>query len=140
MGMFQLLTSLWPFLKEMFVGEKIQDRAPSGRGGSATPRNNEREALSKKAARWLIDKMQKSRRFLAFVVTLLILSLFINYKTIGKLSAVMPREQEQVQSGSPVLKEPKEVATEPAKNSERDALLAQTVKELNDLYDEGKSR
>jgi hypothetical protein len=140
MGMFQLLTSLWPFLKEMFIGEKIQDRAPSGRGGPATPRNNEKETLSAKAARWLLDKMQKSRRFLAFVITLLILSLFINYKTIGKINAMMPREEDKVQSGAPTTKEPKEVPTVPSKDSERDALLAQTVKELNDLYGEGKSR
>lgn len=140
MGFIQLLASLWPFLKEMFVGEKIQDSTRSQRDGSGGPQSNRRDGpAAAKVARWLIDKMQKSRRFLACIITLLIVSLFVNYKVIGKLSAVMPREEEHAHAGAPAPKEPKEVPTVPREDkSERDILLEQTVRELKNLYGESR--
>lgn len=138
MGFIQLLASLWPFFKEMFVGEKIKDPASSKRGNLGQSQENGKERWNVLAARWCIDKMQKSRKFLATVVTLLILSLFVNYKLASKLAVVMPRSnEEQVQAEKPPPKDPKEVPTIPRKDSsERDVLFEQTVRELKDLYGE----
>ena len=139
MGFIQLLASLWPFLKEMFVGEKINDPASSERGGSSS--QDKKEGLPVKAARWCIEKMQKSRKFLATIVTILIISVFINYKLISKITTLMPprSEENHTQVEAPASKEPKEVPTVPRKDSsERDILLEQTVRELKDLYGESK--
>jgi hypothetical protein len=79
--------------------------------------------------------MQESRRFLAFIVIVLILSLFVNYKVIGKLTAQMPRDEKHIPSEAPSSRDHKEVPTVPFKDSsERDVLFEQTVKELKDLY------
>jgi hypothetical protein len=139
MGIIQLLTSLWPFFKEMFVGDRIRETPPNQRGSSGGEPSNRRDQPARTAARWCIDKMQKSRRFLASVMTLLIISLFINYKVVSKLNSVMPRNEEQVTEGKPASKEPKEVPTIPRKDvTERDVLLEQTVRELKDLYGESR--
>lgn len=139
MGFIQLLASLWPFLKEMFVGEKINDPASSERGGGSA--RDKKQRLLVKAARWCIEKMQKSRKFLAAIVTVLIISVFINYKLISKITTLMPPRSEEnpAQVEAPASKEPKEVPTVPRKDSsERDVLLEQTVRELKDLYGESK--
>lgn len=135
MGFIQLLASLWPFLKEMFVGEKIKDSADSKESAAKAP-GRRRSEFATTAAQWCIDKMQTSRRFLATVLTLLILSLFINYKAIGKLAAVIPpRNEEHVPADAPQTKEQKELPTIPRPdNSERDVLYDQTVRELKSLY------
>jgi hypothetical protein len=139
MGFIQLLASLWPFLKEMFVGEKINDPASSKRGGGSP--QDKKEGLPVKAARWCIEKMQKSRKFLATIVTILIISIFINYKLISKVATLMPvrNEENPAQVEAPSSKKSKEVPTVPRKDSsERDVLLEQTVRELKDLYGESK--
>lgn len=137
MGLIQLVASLWPFLKEMFVGEKIKDSPSSRKGGGRRAQDNKKEQLAVRAARWVIGKMQTSRRFAATVVTVLLISLFINYKTIGKLTTLVPRQDDKTQTGAPPTKEPKELPTIPRKDSsERDVLYEQTVRELNNLYGE----
>lgn len=132
MGLLPLLASLWPFFKEMFVGEKINDSASSKRG---QVQHNKPSSTAVLIARWCITKMQHSRKFLATVFTLLILSVFINYKLLNKLNAVMPRNEEKVQAQEETPVEPKEVKTIPhAKSTDRDVLHEQTVKELTILY------
>lgn len=136
MGFIQLLASLWPFLKEMFVGEKIKDSTDSKESATKVT-DRRRGQLAATAAQWCINKMQTSRRFLATVLTVLILSLFINYKAIGKLAAVIPprNNDENVPTEAPLTKEPKELPTVPRQdNSERDVLYDQTVRELKSLY------
>jgi flagellar biosynthesis/type III secretory pathway M-ring protein FliF/YscJ len=140
MGFFQLMVSLWPFLKEMFVGEKIKDTNASkeSAAGKAQDRTKKPQ-FAVLAARWLMDKMQNSRRFLAIVLMVLMLSLFINYKVIGKLTAMMPRSDDQIEPTQPPAKEKKEQPTIPRPpSSERDALYEQTVRELKSLYGESR--
>lgn len=136
MGSLQLLASLWPFLKEMFVGEKINDPSASNQGPSERSRNSSHKNYPKLIARWLITKMQGSRKFLATVITLLLLSLFVNYKVITKISpATLPRDEEQTHEGTPDPKENAPVPTVPSQNkSEKDLLFEQTKKELQHLY------
>jgi hypothetical protein len=83
MGFIQLLASLWPFLKEMFVGEKINDPPSSKRGSDSS--QDKKEGLPVKALRWSIGKMQKSKRFLTVVILILLMSLFVNYKLMRKV-------------------------------------------------------
>ena len=139
MGFIQLLASLWPFLKEMFIGEKINDPASSKRGNGSS--QNKVEPLPVKAARWCIDKMQKSKKFLTTIVIVLIISVFINYKLISKITTLMPprTEENPAQVEAPASRDPKEVPTIPRKDSsERDVLFEQTVRELKDLYGESR--
>lgn len=137
MGFIQLLASLWPFLKEMFIGEKINDPNTSGQGASNRTQNRTTRQYPVLAARWVMNKMQNSRRFLASIITILLLSLFVNYKVISKLSVVAPRNEEHVQPATPDPKESKEVPTIPRKDkTEREILLEQTVRELKHLYGE----
>ncbi len=137
MGALQLMASLWPFLKEMFVGEKLNDPNASRQG----PSERSRRAgvnYAALAARWLISAMQNSRKFLATIITILIVSLFINYKVISKMSAIpAPRDDEHLKQTTPDPKESKEVPTVPRKDkTEKDILFEQTRKELKHLYGE----
>ena len=135
MGFIQLLASLWPFLKEMFIGEKINDPNASRQGN--TDRSQPRVKYPVLAARWVMTKMQSSRRFLATVITILILSLFVNYRVINKLSAVAPRDEKQVHATTPQSQELKETPTVPRKDkTEKEILFEQTVRELKNLYGE----
>lgn len=136
MGSLQLLASLWPFLKEMFVGEKINDPNASNQRPSERAANTGHKNYPKLAARWLITKMQSSRKFLATVITLLLLSLFVNYKVITKISPVIPpRDEEQIREGTPDPKENAPIPTVPSQNkSEKDLLFEQTKEELKHLY------
>ncbi len=137
MGVLQLIAAVWPFFKEMFVGDRIREPATNQQGGGSGGQGNRRGHPALVAARWCIEKMQTSRRFLASIVTLLVISLFINYKMVTKLNSVIPRNEEQVVEGKPASKEPKELPTIPLKpDSERAALLEQSVRELKDLYGE----
>ncbi len=140
MGFLQLLASLWPFLKEMFVGERLKARRKED--GVVT---TEQDPIKDQSARnnilgWCVTKMQESKRFLAVVLVALILSLFVNYKVITKLSIMVlpPRNnEEKMKNESPPLKEPKEVPTIPNnRTSDRDELFDQTVRELKNLYGE----
>lgn len=129
MGFVQLLTSLWPFLKEMIVGEKIKDPSSSKDDTTKTKRN------PAQLAAWVITKMQSSRRFCAFIMVVLILSLFMNYKAVIK-AAVLPVRQED---GEPIpttpIKEPKEAPTAPKDHADRrKEIYEDTVKELHLLY------
>lgn len=140
MGFFQLLVSLWPFLKEMFVGEKIKDTNASkeSAAGKAQDRTKKPQ-FAVLAARWLMNRMQGSRQFLAIVLVVLMLSLFINYKAIGKLMALAPRSDEQIEPSQPPATEQKAQPTIPRPpSSERDALYEQTVRELKSLYGESR--
>lgn len=137
MGFIQLLASLWPFLKEMFIGEKINDPNTSRSGASGGTQNRGKGQYAVLAARWVMSQMQNSRYFLASVITILLLSLFVNYKVISKLSAVVPRNEEHVKLATPDPKESKEVPTIPRKDkTEREVLFEQTVEELKHLYGE----
>ena len=140
MGFLQLLASLWPFLKEMFVGERLKARRKED-GADST----EQDPIKDQSARnnilgWCVTKMQESKRFLAVILATLILSLFVNYKVITKLSTMVlpPRNnEEKMKNESPPLKEPKEVPTIPNnRTSDRDELFDQTVRELKNLYGE----
>ena len=140
MGFLQLLASLWPFLKEMFVGERLKARRKED-GADST----EQDPIKDQSARnnilgWCVTKMQESKRFLAVILVTLILSLFVNYKVITKLSTMVlpPRNnEEKMENESPPLKEPKEVPTIPNnRTSDRDELFDQTVRELKNLYGE----
>lgn len=141
MGFIQIAVSLWPFLKEMLFGEKIKDPSRSKDDvAAAAQKNNKDWQINARIARWGIDKMQQSRRFLAFVLLLLFLSLFVNYKTIDKLSAMIP-----VARGGDKLKyetattEGSEMTIEPPfAKTERDDLLEQTVMELKSIYGDSK--
>ena len=142
MGFLQLLASLWPFLKEMFVGERLKARRKED-GADST----EQDPIKDQSARnnilgWCVTKMQESKRFLAVILVTLILSLFVNYKVITKLSTMVlpPRNnEEKMKNDTPPLKEPKEVPTIPNnRTSDRDELFDQTVRELKNLY--GKTR
>ena len=140
MGFLQLLASLWPFLKEMFVGERLKARRKED-GVDST----EQDPIKDQSARnnilgWCVTKMQESKRFLAVILVTLILSLFVNYKVITKLSTMVlpPRNnEEKMKNDTPPLKEPKEVPTIPNnRTSDRDELFDQTVRELKNLYGE----
>ena len=140
MGFLQLLASLWPFLKEMFVGERLKARRKED-GVDST----EQDPIKDQSARnnilgWCVTKMQESKRFLAVILVTLILSLFVNYKVITKLSimALPPRNnEEKMKNETPPLKEPKEVSTIPNnRTSDRNELFDQTVRELKNLYGE----
>ena len=140
MGFLQLLASLWPFLKEMFVGERLKARRKED-GADST----EQDPIKDQSARnnilgWCVTKMQESKRFLAVILVTLILSLFVNYKVITKLSTMVlpPRNnEEKMKNDTPPLKEPKEVPTIPNnRTSDRDELFDQTVRELKNLYGE----
>lgn len=140
MGFLQLLASLWPFLKEMFVGERLKARRKED-GAVST----EQDPIKDQSARnnilgWCVTKMQESKRFLAVILVALILSLFVNYKVITKLSIMVlpPRNNgEKMKNETPPLKEPKEVSTIPNnRTSDRDELFDQTVRELKNLYGE----
>ncbi len=140
MGFLQLLASLWPFLKEMFVGERLKARRKED-GVDST----EQDPIKDQSARnnilgWCVTKMQESKRFLAVILVTLILSLFVNYKVITKLSIMVlpPRNnEEKMKNETPPLKEPKEVSTIPNnRTSDRDELFDQTVRELKNLYGE----
>lgn len=140
MGFLQLLASLWPFLKEMFVGERLKARRKED-GVDST----EQDPIKDRSARnnilgWCVTKMQESKRFLAVILVTLILSLFVNHKVITKLSIMVlpPRNnEEKMKNETPPLKEPKEVSTIPNnRTSDRDELFDQTVRELKNLYGE----
>lgn len=140
MGFLQLLASLWPFLKEMFVGERLKARRKED-GVDST----EQDPIKDQSARnnilgWCVTKMQESKRFLAVILVTLILSLFVNYKVITKLSIMVlpPRNnEEKMKNETPPLKEPKEVSTIPNnRTSDRNELFDQTVRELKNLYGE----
>ena len=146
MGFLQLLVSLWPFLKEMFVGERINKVSIPGTESDPDQTKQllikDRQARNRNIFRWCIDKMQESQRFLSIILLSLILSLFINYKAIAKLSTMVlpPRSEEKENSKNEPLasKEFKEIQTIPLNNtSDRDILFDQTVRELKHLY--GKS-
>lgn len=140
MGGFQLIASLWPFLKEMFSGEKINDPNSTRQGPSERTRTaNGNYAVL--AARWMMSTMQNSRKFLATVVSILLLSLFVNYKVISKMSAIpTPRDDEHLQQSIPDPRGSKEVPTIPIVPSkdktEKEILFEQTRKELKHLYGE----
>lgn len=142
MGFLQLLASLWPFLKEMFVGEKI--KAPGNNGDGSTKQGSIKDSRAvNNIFYWCMAKMQESRRFLAIILLSLILSLFVNYKVITKLSVMVlpPRNnEEKLKDDAPAIKEPREVPTVPrdASTSDRDVLFDQTVRELRNLYGESK--
>ncbi|BAW19038.1 hypothetical protein [Ralstonia phage RP12] len=138
MAFIQLLVSLWPFLKEMFVGDKIKDQDATKEGASGKQQDKKMQFVSD-VARWCVDKMQQSRRFLFMVLVILMLSLFINYKVIGKLMALAPRHDEHQAPHQPAATEKHELPTIPRPGqsmSERDVLYEQTVRELNVLYGE----
>ena len=143
MGFLQLLASLWPFLKEMFVGEKIKASNSSTDADGTTKQVLIKDGRARdNVFYWFMGKMQESKRFLAVVLLSLILSLFINYKVIPKLSVMVlpPRSNEEnIKTEAPALKEPREVPTVPHKStSERDVLFNQTVRELKNLYGESR--
>lgn len=142
MAVFQLLVSLWPFLKEMLVGEKIKDKDASAGSAAGKEQDKKKSAWLATAASGCVDKMQGSRRFLAMILLIFMLSLFINYKVIGKLIALAPqRNDEHIAPHQPPTAEKKELPTipQPDKNSERDALYEQSVRELKVLYGEPQS-
>jgi hypothetical protein len=93
MGFLQLLVSLWPFLKEMLTGERIKVTipVPSVTGQIKQLIIEERRARNKNILSKCLDKMQQSKRFLGLVLILLSISLFINYKTISKISTRIKR-------------------------------------------------
>lgn len=140
MGFIQLLASLWPFLREMFVGKKIKVSVSNGDDDA----DSTKEVLIKDRRTrnniyyWCMGKMQGSQRFLAVILLVLALSLFINYKVISKLSTVVlpPRNnEEKLKDEVPSLKEPKRTTTIPNDNSsDKDILLNQTVEELKNIY------
>lgn len=137
MGFLQLLSSLWPFFKEMFVGEKIKESASSKRGRTGpTQAESPNHHFAVTIARWCITKMQTSRRFLATVFLFLLLSVFVNYKLLGKIdTATLPRNEEKAPTEESVTNVSKEVPTIPRDAaSERDAIHEQTVRELKKLY------
>lgn len=139
MGFIQLLTSLWPFLKEMFFGEKIKDSTASKDGADSKAKDRKllQGHFAVTAAHWCVNKMQESKRFLAFVLMLLLLSLFVNYKFIMRYnSMVPPREEEQSKTEPSATQEPKEKVTIPRKNDDTEVVLKQTVEELKNLYGE----
>lgn len=148
MAVFQLLVSLWPFLKEMLVGEKIKDKDASAGSATGTEQDKKKSSWLANAASGCVDKMQKSRRFLAIVLLVFMLSLFINYKVIGKLIALAPqRSDEHTAPHQPPTAEKKELPTIPQPDkdqkdnahTERDAIREQTVRELKVLYGEPQS-
>ena len=142
MGFLQLLASLWPFLKEMFVGEKLKARRKDDGAGPTDEESIKGERARNNVLGWCVEKMQESKRFLAIILLALILSLFVNYKVITKLTSttmVLPprNNEEKLKNDSPALKEPKEVPTIPNNHtSDRDELFNQTVRELKNLYGE----
>jgi hypothetical protein len=134
MAFIQLLVSLWPFLKEMFVGEKIKDTDASKERATGKTQDRKKMQFASSAARWCVNQMQSSRRFLTIVLMVLILSLFINYKVVSKLAVLTPRQDEQVEPHTAPTVEKQERPTIPRPPSERDALYEQTVRELKVLY------
>lgn len=140
MAFIQLLTSLWPFFKEMFFGDKLKDQESSkDRAGGNTPEDRQSDSFVVRILRGCVTKMQKSKRFLATVLLVLIFSIFLNYKLIDKqIKAVPPREDEQVKSRTPDLEDQKELPTIPRKEGETEVVLKKTVEELELLYGEKK--
>lgn len=137
MAFIQLLVSLWPFLKEMFVGEKIKDKDASKESASGKEKKSQ---FASNVARWIVDRMQNSRRFATTVLVVLMLSLFVNYKVISKLIVLAPRSDETAEPHQPTATEQKELPTVPRPASnDRDALYEQTVRELKSLYGETRS-
>jgi hypothetical protein len=143
MGFIQLLVSLWPFLKEMFVGERIKKTSVPGTEGDVDQAKQSQIKDSQTRNRnvfiWCMDKMQASKRFLAIVLVFLSLSLFVNYKVISKLSTMVlpPRSEEKDKSKNEPhnSREPKETPNIPRNDtSDRDVLFDQTVRELKNLY------
>lgn len=134
MAFIQLLVSLWPFLKEMFVGEKIKDTDASKERAVGKSQDRKKMQFASSVARWCVDRMQSSRQFLTIVLMVLMLSLFINYKVVSKLAVLAPRQDEQAEPHTAPTTEKKEHPTIPLPPSERDALYEQTVRELKVLY------
>lgn len=134
MAFIELLVSLWPFLKEMFVGEKIKDTDASKERTTGKTQDRKKMHFATTAARWCFIRMQSSRRFLTIVMLTLLLSLFINYKVVSKLAAIAPRQDEQVEPHQAPAAEKQDLPTLPRPPSERDALYEQTVRELKVLY------
>lgn len=136
MGLIQLLMSLLPFLKEMLVGEKIKDQTPKEGIPSKSSKGSKDSAPL--IARMFIDKMQESRRFLALIMVVLVVSLFVNYKAIGKLSAVIPiRSEDGIYIEKPQVKEPEKQTYVPKEGgSEHSVVYDFVLSELKVLYKE----
>lgn len=116
MGLIQLFTSLWPFFKEIFIGDKIKDNNSSKEG-----RPKKRHPIL--AAHWFLDKMQMSKRFLSIIMIALILSIFVNYKLFVKLTVttVLPNPNRFDENDSPVWQPAKEKNPNPTIPSKGEA-------------------
>lgn len=121
-----LLMLLWPFIKEIFKGQKVKD--------PDAPAEKKKGPLV--AGEWLKERLlavlQKSPAAICLLIVLLVASVLINYRLLSADKSFSHyREKEYIkekQETAPV----KETPTIPKKG----ALFEQTKKELNDLYGE----
>lgn len=123
--MIPFLICVWAFLKEIFFGERIKDPYKD------KPAQDKTKTKIAKAVGKFIDKMQSSRKLMAFVAMLLVISLFVNYKTIKQL--VLRKDDEQHSAPAQAVEpESKKRPTIPSKKPED--MRRETLEFLETVY------
>lgn len=122
--MVPFLICVWAFLKEIFFGDRIKDPYKD------KPDDKTKSKIARAVSK-LIDKMQASRKLMACIALLLVISLFVNYKTIKQL--VLRKDDEQHSAPSQAIEpEAKKRPTIPSKKPED--TRAETLEFLETVY------
>lgn len=123
--MLTFFTYVWAFIKEIFLGNRLKD--------PYADKSKKQGDLAQEAVGGLITRMQRSRPLLAAIALALMLSLFVNYRTISKLS-VLARGEEDVM-GPNMYIPAREKADQPVfPKPSKKAVREDTVKYLESLY------
>lgn len=122
MALLQAIASLWPLLKEFYKGKKLDDDIDKATGKK-----------SFNLALFIVDMLQKSRRFAIIVILSLAVSLFVNYKAISKLIVLSREEKSQSTYGTENNKKDP-LPTIPLREGENEVVVTRTVKSLQEIY------
>lgn len=116
---------VWAFVKEIFLGNKLKD--------PYSDKSKKEKDVAESMVGGLITRMQRSRPILAGIALALMLSLFVNYRTISKLSVLARGEEDTMEPNmySPVREKPEQsTSPRPGKKPVKD----ETVQFLEQLY------
>lgn len=122
MALLQAIASLWPLLKEFYKGKRLDDEYNKTTG-----------KRSFNLPLFIVDWLQRSRRFAIVVILALAVSLFVNYKAISKLIVLSRDEKSQSTYGTENNKKDP-LPTIPRREGENEVVVSRTVKSLQEIY------